>query len=153
MFKRGFSLLEMLIVIAIMTIILAVIIIPLSSLRNRQALNSGAEELVSLISQARSKTIAAVAGANHGVHLNVDDNKAELFQGDSYPGTTIQILAINPALTLSDISLDSGGDDIIFEKISGTTGQFGSLTLTLNSDSTQERVIIIEPTGVVYVRQ
>src|SRR3989344_5506843 len=143
--KQGLSLIEMLMVIAIIAIILAVVIIPLTSLRNRQALNSGAEELVSLISQARSRTIASVNDANHGVHLTADE--AALFQGSSYNGDAIQTLAINPALTLSAISLDDDGNDIIFKKISGKTNQFGSLTLTLNSDPTQERIIIIEPTG------
>ncbi|MEA1929794.1 MAG: prepilin-type N-terminal cleavage/methylation domain-containing protein [Patescibacteria group bacterium] len=147
--KRGFSAIELLVAIAIIAIVVAVMVVPLNNLRRRQAVNSDSEQVISLINEARSRTISAVGGAQHGVYVEAD--QLTLFQGVSYPGASIQVLDLASGVSVSTINLVGGGDVIIFDKITGKTGQSGTLVISLDADASQERTVLIESTGLAHL--
>lgn len=145
---RGFSALELLVVIAILAILVGVTVIPLMSLRRRQLLVGTTEQVIGLITEARSRTLAAQNGANHGVLLTT--NQLILFEGASAPGTMLETLDLS-GVSLSGINLSGGGSVIIFDKLTGKSDQSGTLILSLDSDISQTKTIQLENTGVVYL--
>ena len=149
MMTRGLTLAEVIVVVAILVMVVGIMLFSLTDFRRTQLLSGTTEQLIGLLNEARSRTLAAVEGAQHGVHLSA--NQLQLFQGVTYAGGTVkQTLAIDPALTLA-YSLNGGVGDIIFQKLTGKTNQYGTATLSLASDSTKNRVISIESTGLVQL--
>ncbi len=150
--KLGLTLLEVIVAIAIILLVLGLMIFSLANFRRTQLLSGTTEQLIGLLNEARSRTISAVDGAQHGVHLT--SNRAQLFQGAAYSGGTIkQTLDLDSALTLTWFLGGSAGvSDIIFQKLTGKTGQYGTTTLSLTFDSSKNRVISIESTGLVQLK-
>ena len=146
---HGFSALELIIVISILVILVGVTIWPLVSLRRHQLLSGSTEQVISLLTEARSRTLSALSGTNYGVSLAT--NQLVLFQGASYPGTTLETLELNTGVSLTGINLSGGGSVIIFNKLTGKSDQSGTLVLSLDSDTSQTKTIKLETTGVVYL--
>ena len=149
--KTGFTLMEILVVLGLMALAVGIIFPSFFSYRNQQVLSGATSELASLIASARAKTLASEGDTTYGVHFV--STQATLFAGPTYtagaPGN--QVLELNSLLTLSTISLNGGGADMIFSRLTGKTSQSGTLTVTLNSDVAQSKTITVSSTGVITV--
>lgn len=146
---RGFSLLEIIIVIAIIVLVATIIVIPFSQFRNRQTLDGAAEEFSSLIALARAKTMSSEGNARYGIHFT--SSSASLFQGASFPGDneSANIVVNLSALVSISYTLAGGGADMIFQRLTGDTTQSGTIIISLVADNTQQRVLTVETTGNV----
>ena len=148
---RGFSIIEVLASIAILAVLTAIAIPVLSSFRNQQALKNTAEDILSLLHQADAETNSSLNASSYGVHFT--SSSATLFTGTSYTSgaTGNKVVSFDPSVTLaaSDISLNGGGSDVIFTRLSGDITQYGTLTIRLASDSTKTKIITIYQTGIV----
>ncbi|MEK7610642.1 MAG: prepilin-type N-terminal cleavage/methylation domain-containing protein [Patescibacteria group bacterium] len=149
--KTGFTLIEMLMVIGLLALAVGIVLAPFVSFRSQQALSGGAGELAALITSARAKTLASEGDTVYGVHLEV--SRATLFAGSTYVAgaASNQVLELNSLLTLSTISLNGGGVDMIFNRLTGKTSQSGTLTVTLSSDVAQAKTVTVSATGVITV--
>ncbi len=150
-YKKGFSAIEILIVVAILGIILAVVSFSFSGLKNSQALKNAVGDVVSSVDKARSMAFASVSSSEYGVHFQ--SNKIVIFTGTTYNSTsstneTINI--ISPAtisnVTLAGVSGTSG--NLFFNKLTGVPSKIGTVTITVASSS---KVITISATGGISV--
>ncbi|MBI2100190.1 MAG: prepilin-type N-terminal cleavage/methylation domain-containing protein [Candidatus Vogelbacteria bacterium] len=144
----GFSLIEVLIVGAILVIILKIVFNPFTAFRNQQALKGAVEEVLSTLQQARGQTIASTGDSQYGVHLA--GTQVVLFTGSVYNAgsATNYVTTLSSLVNLGNISLAGGGSDIIFQRLTGATSQTGSLVISLKSDASQTKTISINSNGV-----
>jgi prepilin-type N-terminal cleavage/methylation domain-containing protein len=146
--QSGFTFIEILISIAILAIIATAIIGPFASFRNAQAIKNTSGSVVALLNQARVKTLSSENLLQYGVHLQSD--RAILFSGTSYnAGVSIsEVVVSDSKVAISDIAL-AGGDDVVFDRLTGATDNYGTLVVTLTDTSEGQKTITIAKTGVV----
>lgn len=139
---------ELLMVIAVMTIIMGISFYFFSSLSKKEALEKNVDSLVSLIRNGRMLSIESKDAMPFGIHLEA--GKAVLFEGNTYAsgGANEKIFEFSNGVYLSGYSLDSGDSDIVFDRLTGGTSDFGTVTLSSKGNSTST-VITILKTGVI----
>ena len=147
---KGFTLIETLLALGIVAIIAAISVMSLSNFNKDKALSIEVEKVLSLITKARSLTLAAKDDSGYGVHF--EERKSVLFKGASYSSSaaTNQIQLLNDEVKISAIALTGGATDVVFQKLSGATTQNGTLTLASVRNASQTKMITIAMTGIAY---
>ena len=150
--NSGISILELLMALAILAIVVSFIILNLTKFRNEQALQNTTSDIISLVNEARTKTISSVNSTTYGVHFEA--SRAVLFAGSSFtePNSNNKQVDINSAVSIpvsGGINLNGGGSDVIFTRISGDTTNYGTIIVRLVSDATRQKTITINKTGIV----
>lgn len=138
----------MLVVITITTMLATFVIIGFSKFNASQSVNKDAGRVVSLLGQARSLTLSSKNNSQYGIHFA--SGEMVLFKGNSYSESDDENVSIllNPHISLAP-SLNDGGRDVVFQKLSGKTNDWGTITLSIRtSTSTSEKVITIFNSGV-----
>lgn len=148
MIKRGFTLIEVLVVLAIMTIILTIIISGFTVFQNTQALDKNSETVAEVLQTARVQTLSSKNASQYGVHIG--STSLTLFSGSTYvPGApdsqNYPLLGSDSALSLS---LTGGGTDIVFNRLTGETAEDGTITVS-SPLSNRVRTITIYKTGLI----
>ncbi len=143
MLPRGFTLIEMLIVLAILFLLFGVIGSIASNTYPKHSLRAQTDVVVQTLREAQALTLARKQDSTWGVHLT--SNNVTLFAGTSY--ATRNTLYDQVHSIPSGISM-SGLTDVVFDALLGTTSQTG--TITLISDATSEsNTITINANGVI----
>lgn len=134
--------------IAIIVIIAVLVINPFTGFRNSQALSGTAEEILSALQQARVKTLTAEGGSQYGVHFS--SSQVVVFAGAAYNASSPsnQNINLSSVVSISSVNLAGGGSDVIFQKLTGITGQTGTVVVQLNSDATKTKTITINGNGI-----
>lgn len=147
--KNGLTIIEMLAVVAIIAVLATITTGAFYSLRRQSALDAATENIIALLNQARTKTLASENDSEFGLHF--ETAKAVMFKGIAYSATSSNNEAFNlpSPVEMSDISF--GGNEFFFKKFTGNASQAGTVVLKLKSDSSKFKKIIIGPAGVVYV--
>ncbi|MBI3019818.1 MAG: hypothetical protein HYY60_00620 [Parcubacteria group bacterium] len=146
---RGFTIFEIIIVIGIFIALAAAGATPLLFLKNKNALVNAAERSVSLLSAARTQTLSSENAARYGVHFAPD--RAVLFKGTSFNANDPENeqFFFGSAVENAMVSLNGGGTDVVFKRLTGETDGYGTITFRLKKDPTVTRIITVERTGVV----
>ena len=144
-FRRGFTLVELLVVVAMSFFIAAFFLAPFQTVRQRGVLEESAEQVLGAAEQARALTLAGKSGLPQGVHIGA--STITIFSGTTYvPGDLLNTaIELSPLVALSSTT----SADVIFQKGTGKTDQQHALTITLNADTTQKRTITIHATGAI----
>ncbi len=146
---KGFTILEILMALAIAGIALAIVTLSFSKLNQNQALDKSALVIISVLDEARALTLAGKDGAQYGV--NIEASQVTLFKGSSYSSVDSSNIStpLNSLIAIRNINLAGGGNSVIFQKLTGKTAQTGSLEVYLKDDSTRFHTISINSNGVV----
>jgi prepilin-type N-terminal cleavage/methylation domain-containing protein len=144
---RGFTIMEVLIVIAIISIT-AVMSTPfLSMTLSRSELDIAAEGAVDSLEEARSSALNGRSGGQFGVHFEPD--QYVLFEGAAYsvadPDNFVHTLS--GFVSVSDVNISGGGNDIIFASVSGEPDQTGTIEFTDSSGAT--KTVTVNSAGTV----
>jgi prepilin-type N-terminal cleavage/methylation domain-containing protein len=146
--SSGFSLLEIITTIAIVLILSVVGLNALSNYNKRQSLKANADMVLSVLSEARSRTTASEGSSRYGVHF--EESKAVLFR-ESYVAGGVENVTFNISGPVKILNITiAGGSDVLFKKISGETDNNGSLAISLN-DGSASIEIDIEKTGNSFI--
>jgi len=149
--NKGISLLEIIIAMAILAIILMVVIPSLSRFKSQQNLKNATEDIISLLDKARSQTLSSKNSSNYGVHF--EPAKVVLFTGGTYSSLAAdnkEITFPNSIEVLSGgISLNGSGVDVVFNRLTGETSQYGTIAIQLLSDATKQKIITINKNGII----
>lgn len=145
----GFTLLEILIALFILSVAAYSVGSVFSAYNRRQALDAGADTVRALLSEARSLTVSSKNASSYGVHF--DAGQAVLFAGTSYSASdpNNKTEKLHPAVRISAISLLGGGSEVVFDRLSGAAEKSGTVTVSLAADSSASRVITVRPTGII----
>jgi len=151
--ERGFTLFEIIIVISILTVLAVISVTDFVAFQKKTDLNNSLQEVVSILRVAQNKTLASENSGQYGVYLNTvtSPNQYTLFKGISYASRDVsydKIHSLPQAIEFFGINLGSG-NEIVFDKLIGTTGQSGSASLRLKADTTQTRIFYVSSSGAI----
>ncbi|KKU25889.1 MAG: hypothetical protein UX39_C0016G0010 [Candidatus Magasanikbacteria bacterium GW2011_GWA2_46_17] len=145
---RGFTLIEILITLAIAGIVTLLVTGAFSSATGLKMLDKETALALSLLEQARNQTLSSKASSVYGVHF--ETAKTVLFVGPIYSASSNSntVEPMNPLVQISAITLVGGGSDVVFKRLTGETDQSGTVTLALVASSTRQKTITIFATGL-----
>lgn len=149
---RGFTLIEILVVLGIVAVLASATTSAFSRYTKAQLIESETARVVALFADAQARALAARDNEPHGIHLAT--STVVLFKGSTYtPGANENYeLGLHPQVNITDISLASGGSDIVFKRISGATEESGSIEISL-LDGSRSKTITIDRSGIAYVEE
>ncbi len=145
--KKGFTLLEMLIVLAIITIIAGISMQVFQSLYQDSALRAGGSEVYGALVSARSDTLAAQNDTVYGVR--VSSSTVTRFIGASYtPGSATNKVYTFEGEVFATSSLITSGTNIIFERLTGEPSATGTIYIR-DTNGTGTTTIVIHASGLI----
>lgn len=149
--SRGFTLIEVLIAVAIMAILGLIALSAYNTLTKQVDLDSTSQSIISTLQLARSQTLASEGDTRYGVHF--DSGQYVLFAGDTYtagdPANKVYPLSSSEIYL---VNLNGGGNEVIFDRIRGTTSQDGSISLRLTETPSRTITIAVDTQGGVSVQ-
>ncbi len=150
-YKKGITLLEVLMAVAILGIIVSVALPQFSKIKENQVLQNTTQEILSALRQAQSQSLASVSLGEFGVHFQKD--QIVIFKGQSFSAGAMDnnvIDIVSPAnisnVTFSGLSSETG--DIYFSRLSGVPNKNGTITVSTPSNS---KTITLSATGTASV--
>lgn len=146
--SKGFTLMEILIVLGILMLIFLVAFPKFAEIRNNQVLKSGVEDIITSINKAKSQTLASLNSLEYGVHFS--QNSVTIFPGDTYiaGSSANEVIDIFLPANISSISLVGGVSTLHFSRLTGMPSTSGTITI---SNSTTSKTITISAAGAVGV--
>jgi prepilin-type N-terminal cleavage/methylation domain-containing protein len=143
--RNGFTVIEILIVIGISAALVGVSSGAYITLQKRSNVDLEARKLESVLNLARNRTLASEGSKSFGVHITSSLNEYILFAGNTYVATdpTNEIFKGHTGVNLNSPQLFGGGSDVIFERLTGETRQFGSVLLRDLKDAAHFATICI----------
>lgn len=145
--KNGFTLVELLISIAVLSIISTSMFLAYQTISRNAELKTATFKAVDVLNLARTRTLASLGASSYGVHF--EQTQYALFKGTAYsamdPDTIFYPLP--SPVEINTIALSGGAVDVVFERLTGKTAQTGTVRLELASDSTKFKTISIIASG------
>ena len=143
----GFTLLEIIIAVAILLLIAAATMFFFGDIRNYEALSRDTTSVISNLERARSLTLAGQDASQYGVHF--DNETVFLFRGTSYAASgEIQATQLHSSITFDDINIANSSSTVVFDRLKGSTVNSGTITLRhTGTDATT--TVIINNTGII----
>jgi prepilin-type N-terminal cleavage/methylation domain-containing protein len=147
--QKGFTLIEILIAIAILVLLTYVIIGAFFSFNRNQALDKDVSKVTLALEEARQFTLFSKESSQYGIHF--DPTEVILFKGSTYSSGDPENVStkLNSLINISTINLLGGGNEVIFERLTGETNQSGTITLEDNNTPPKIKTITIEGTGLI----
>lgn len=142
-FKYGFTLVELLLVIAVAAVIF-IVAAPFSIwFYHNQLLDEARSNIINTLSQARHNAVLQKNNSEFGVKINSTDHNYVLFQGFSYAA---KVDEYDETYDLLNTITASEPTEIVFAKLTGLPSATGTITLTYESLT---KGILITDTGTV----
>ena len=145
--NRGITLIEFILVFAVLALLFSVAIPRFGMIRERQVLKAAASDIVSSLNKARSSTLSSVNSSSYGVNFTPDE--IMIFNGTTFSAGASgneSILLSAPAqisnVTLNGTSGTTG--NLYFHRLSGEPSKSGTVTVSTPNFS---QTITISPTG------
>ncbi len=150
--KKGFSLLELIIVISISMILGVISISTFYSVSEQQSLEKDVNYAIALVEKARLQTVNAKSNSQFGVRFA--SSSVTLFQGSSYVAgsSTNTMFNFSPKVEISAINLSGGTQNLVFELITGKANATGTVTFRLKTNQNASTTVIMYKTGLVEIQ-
>lgn len=147
-FKIGYSFIEIIIVLGILSLILLISVNVLLSFNKERTLESAAERIVSAINEAKSKTMSGEYASEYGVRF--EQSRIVFFKGSVFtePNSDNKEYKLPAEIEIYDIFLNNGGQDMFFKRFSGETEKYGSISLGFKNDHSKSKIIKIGISGI-----
>lgn len=148
--EEGFTFIELLIVIGIVTILASSTIPVYGNFQVASQLNETSAQTVQLLRQAREFSVAGKENSAYGVYFEENsgsNDKVIFYKGDSYATRDVeydQIIILSNALDMDAVVV---GDDVNFSKGLGTPSAVG--VITISAYALESNIIEINDIGMV----
>ncbi len=147
--KNGFTLLEVLIAISILVIMISIAVTVGRSFSDSVNLDNSAKMVEANIKLAKTRSVNALNDTNYGIHF--EDNYIVIYDAENIfteGDLTNEVIDLPDGIKTQSVSF-AGGGDLIFNRLTGVTDNFGSLEVALIKDSSKKRQIVINKEGQV----
>lgn len=147
--KKGFTLIEILIVISIAAIISSIIMGYFINFKKSESLSLDTDTIVSILRQARSQTLSSKNASQYGVHFS--GSNIIIFTGSEYLENNPDNVEFHLGLIDASfvLNLSGGSNNVVFERMTGETLNFGTVSI-LSGDQTKN--ITIYKTGIIEIQ-
>ncbi len=144
---QGLTIIEILVVIAILGIIFAITIPQFAKMRENQVLKSTVGDVISSLDKARAETLSSLNSSVYGVHFQSD--QIIIFKGASFSSgdANNETISITTPAYLANGSLTLPAN-IYFNRLSGSPSANGTITVSTTNYS---KIITISATGTASV--
>lgn len=133
--ERGFTLIEMMTVLAVMIILSIVAVVNLAQRRSKSDLDNATRQIVATLREAESRSVSQQSSTIWGVRLSNTTATAAfyaLFANSYAPSTTVGYYRLPPSVQYMTSSIAQGSSlDITFAQISGSPSTSTSITLKI----------------------
>lgn len=153
--NRGITLIEIILSIAILSVLLSGIFIWFLGYHRKAELDSNSKIIISVLRQAQSNSKSGKDSKEWGVRFDSSNNRFIFFrdEGSGYGNGSGIIVKeesyLSSFVKISDISLNGGGDEIIFNKPKGETVQYGTIRIEDTNTSGNYLDIIVSSVGLI----
>ncbi len=153
---EGFTLTEILIVLAVLLIVLGSSVVAFYTLTRKTDLDTSRDNIISTLNTAKNKTLASEGADQYGVYFDdfsddtsSDPHKYILFQGLSYVDASFKETHILPAtVEISNLSFSGTGDEVVFNRLEGNTDNDGLIAIKFLTTG-ETRTIYVYSSGEV----
>ncbi len=140
---KGFTLIEVIISLAILALIASISAASFVSFARREALDSTVSAVAAGLRDARTRTMASINDSQYGVQIDTD--RFTLFSNSYVLGATgNEINMLN-----SRIKMSSSVPSFTFSRISGNSSASGTIDVYVASDPTNRKTINVQGTGLI----
>ena len=151
--QRGFTLVEILVVVGIIVLFLGLSIVQLRSFQQVSYLENTGKEAIAVLRLAQSKTLASEGALQYGVHFDTTStpNQYTLFQGSSYVARDTakdEIAVLQKTIEISSLSLE-GTNEVVFLRLTGQSSVQGTITFRRIKDPTRTKTVSILSSGAI----
>lgn len=143
--KKGFTLVELLITIAVLVVILVISAAVFYNLTKKTDLDASRDNIISTLNTARNKTIASEEASQYGVYFDTTSSPNRYILRDT---SFDEIHDLPSAIEISNISFNGGGDEVVFKLLDGNTDNYGSITIK-HLTTNETRTIYIYSSGEI----
>ncbi len=149
---RGFTMIEMLVVIALSVFVIGLTASAFVGLSNNQSLDKDVGSVTSVIQKARANSLNAKNGSEHGVKFAT--SSITLFEGTVYnsSATSNVVYNISSKVVMSQIQLTGGASSLYFQQINGKPSATGTIMYRLNADASSTKSILIYGSGLIEMQ-
>ena len=151
----GFTLIEIILVVGIFAILLTVSMAAFGSFRDDSQLQNTTNDIQAVLRLAQNKTVASEGAEQYGVYFNVSSSPHEyiLFGGASYASGAVETIYRLSDLVQFSSTIFSGlsGQEVVFDRIQGTTTNYGEVVLQSTLDAVNTRIISVSGGGSIEV--
>jgi type II secretory pathway pseudopilin PulG len=152
--RKGFTLVEILVAVGTLAVLTGVSVSALFTLNKRSDVDIEARKLQSVLNRARNQTLASEEEQSFGVHIATSTSEYIFFRGAVFnPSDPENERFLIPAnVTLGTLALRGGGSDIVFERLTGASTRFGSVSLNDRGDILNIQTVCIGAQGDIEVQ-
>lgn len=150
--ESGFTLLEIIIVVFVLTVLGAITIPNMALFQKTPQLNNTFEEVANTLRIAQNKTLSSEGNSRYGVYFKttVTPHQYILFKGDTYASRDSSYDQTYPIPGITEFyGITTQDDEVVFNKLTGSTENSGSISLRLIEDTSQMKTIYIDNAGVI----
>jgi prepilin-type N-terminal cleavage/methylation domain-containing protein len=146
--SKGFTVIEILVVLAILGFLIMIVVPSFQTMRSNQILKSAVLDVVSALEKSKSQTLSSIDSSEYGVHFATDE--VVIFKGQTFSSgdPNNEKVPLSSGVSVSAINLTGGATDFYWNKLSGVPTKTGSVTVSTSSTS---KIITISATGAVSV--
>ena len=146
--QQGFTLVEVTITLAIFSILVVIGVALMTNTLGRNQVGNVMTDTVSTLRRAQWQSMNGHEDDVWGVHFETDS--MTLFRGSTYSfGASDNVVTDLPNdIEYSSISLNGGGDDVLFDDSFGSTTAFGTLTIE-DTNSDESRSVTVNAVGMI----
>lgn len=141
--QKGFTVIEILVVIGILLILLGITLGALSSQKNSATAERDAQNVLTYLEKARNQTLSSIDNSSYGVIFT--STSTRLFKGTSYSAPNLLSTYEYTSGVTSTIALSGGATQLYFNRLSGEPSATGTITF-------QSETIIIRATGLAEIQ-
>lgn len=151
--RNGFTLSELLVVVGILIVLTAISIPAFRFFEGESDLNNSTEEIINTLRIAQNKTLASESSSRWGVYFSTSTipHQYILFQGNNYQSRSTssdEVHKLPSKIEIYKIDLSSA-QEVVFNRLSGTTDQFGEVAIRLKTNFVKTRNIFIQTSGQI----
>ncbi len=150
--SSAFTLIELLITVAILTVVAAVGGVNFFNYYSRQNLTSAANEIVAILRQAQNSSVSQENGDQWGVRFlnaTTTHDLIQLFRGSSFASGALVISQELPAGVQFINPVSGASMDVIFSKVTGYPNAAVSIKLALIAEPNTSSTVVISIIGRV----
>lgn len=144
MYKKGLTLIELVITMAIIAIFSGMVFTTLNLTSGHTQLKSSFQNVRNLVQRAKLEASLRQNNERHGIYLDTSNNDFILYSGDSYSTRVADSETFHnlpPGVIISGSSLAGVGDDLNFQQRTAQTANTGTFTISNDSGSYQFTIV------------